>query len=307
MNEGRVIFDFLGDDPVRLDKYLREVIPDISRSQLQRWIRDGHVMVNGQTIKKTGLILDRPCDVTVEIPPTLESPIEPEDIPLDIIFENLDLIVVNKPAGMVVHPAPGHRRHTLVNAALAHAPEIEGVGGVRRPGVVHRLDKDTSGVILLAKNDLTHRHLQKQFEARSVEKSYLALVDGHPPTPSGRVEAAIGRDPNQRQKMAIVPPARGREAVSEYHTQERFPEHSLIEVQPQTGRQHQIRLHMAFIGCPVVGDHIYGTRKASLRVERHCLHASSIGIQLPGEEELQVFHAPLAEDLIEIIDNLRTQ
>jgi 23S rRNA pseudouridine1911/1915/1917 synthase len=236
---------------------------------------------------------------------TLE--IEPEAIPLDIIFENQDLMAVNKPAGMVVHPSPGHSHRTLVQAALAHAPEIEGVGGVRRPGVVHRLDKDTSGIILLAKNDHAHRHLQRQFQQRSVEKTYLALLDGHPPTPSGRVEAAIGRDPAHRQRMAVTTAGRGREAISEYRILERFPRHSWVEVTPLTGRQHQIRLHMAFLGCPVVGDRVYGYKQPSVPLERHFLHASRLVLQLPGEKGRRSFDAPLAPELEGALEILRRE
>jgi 23S rRNA pseudouridine1911/1915/1917 synthase len=213
--------------------------------------------------------------------------------------------VVNKPAGMVVHPAAGHASGTLVHAALAHAPTMEGVGGERRPGVVHRLDKDTSGLILLAKNDAAHHRLQEQFHSRSVVKTYLALVDGRPPTPRGRIEAPIGRDPAHRQRMAVLPPGKGRQAVSEYGTVEAFPEHTLLEVHPLTGRTHQIRLHLAFIGCPVVGDKIYGRRHSSLPLKRQFLHAARLEITLPGEERPRHFEAPLPDELKHILNFLR--
>jgi 23S rRNA pseudouridine1911/1915/1917 synthase len=212
-----------------------------------------------------------------------------EIIPLDILFENDDLMVVNKPAGMVVHPAAGHDSGTLVHAVLGYAPGLEGVGGVERPGVVHRLDKDTSGLILLAKNDRSHRWLQDQFRTRKVDKSYMALVDGHPPTPTGRVEASIGRDPSHRKKMAIVSVSKGREAISEYKTLESFPNHTLLEFHPLTGRTHQIRLHCLFLGCPIVGDEIYGNRRRSLKIDRQFLHAIQLKIILPGEKESKVF------------------
>ncbi len=241
------------------------------------------------------------------IPPTAPSELVGEDIPLDIIFENDDLLVVNKPAGMVVHPAAGHDTGTLVHAVLGYAPDIEGIGGEERPGVVHRLDKETSGLILLAKNDHAHRWLQDQFRLRKVEKTYLALVDGAPPTPSGRVEAPIGRDPSHRKKMAIMPPGKGREAVSEYITLESFEKHTLLEFHPLTGRTHQIRLHCMFLECPIVGDKIYGHRKQLIALDRHFLHAVRLKIVLPGEEDMQTFEAPLPDKLSEILDELRSK
>jgi len=213
---------------------------------------------------------------------------------------------VNKPAGMVVHPAVGHRAGTLVHAALAHAPEMEGIGGEQRPGVVHRLDKNTSGLILLAKNDSMHRWLQDQFRLRKIQKVYLALVDGHPPTPSGRIEAPIGRSLKERKRMAVVTPEKGRSAVSEYHTLESFAAHTLLEVHPITGRTHQIRLHLAFLGCPVVGDTVYGRRHATLPLERHFLHALRITVRLPGAKHPSTFEAPLPPELTQILNQLRS-
>jgi 23S rRNA pseudouridine1911/1915/1917 synthase len=207
---------------------------------------------------------------------------------------------------MVVHPAAGHASGTIVHAVLAHVPQLEGVGGVLRPGVVHRLDRDTSGVILLAKNDRSHRWLQEQFRLRQVHKNYLALVDGHPPTPAGRIEAAIGRDPRMRKKMAVVPPAKGRTAVTEYRTLEKFPEHTYLDVSPVTGRTHQIRLHLAFLGCPVTGDTVYGRKHPSLRINRHFLHAERLIIQLRGEKSERCFIAPLPSELEEVLNSLRS-
>jgi len=242
-------------------------------------------------------------EIEVRIPPPQPTTLIPEDIPLEIVFENDDLIAVNKPAGMVVHPAGGHHSGTLVHAALAHAGDIEGVGGVQRPGIVHRLDKDTSGIILLAKNDAAHQWLQEEFRSRRVEKTYLALVDGIPPTARGRVEAAIGRDPVDRKRMAVVHPGKGRSAVSEYSTLAKYDHHTLLEVHPVTGRTHQIRLHMAFLGCPIVGDRIYGRRHPSLNLGRQFLHAARLKIRLPGESDLVEFEAPLPDDLSNILDS----
>jgi len=205
----------------------------------------------------------------------------------------------------VVHPAAGHDTGTLVHAVLGYDPDIEGIGGEERPGVVHRLDKETSGLILLAKNDRAHHWLQDQFRLRQVEKTYLALVDGAPPTPSGRVEAPVGRDPSHRKKMAVMPLGKGREAVSEYVTLETFEKHTLLEYHPLTGRTHQIRLHCMFLGCPIVGDKIYGHRKSSIDIDRHFLHAARLKIILPGEKQARAFEAPLPDELQTILDSLR--
>ena len=192
-----------------------------------------------------------------------------------------------------------------MHAALAHSPDINGIGGEKRPGVVHRLDKNTSGLILLAKNDTAHRWLQNQFRARQVEKTYLALVDGAPPTSRGRVEAAIGRDTKQRKTMTVLPPGKGRQATTEYFAQETFPEHTLLEVHPITGRTHQIRVHLSFLGCPVAGDTVYGRRQPSLPLHRHFLHAARLVIRLPGEAEPQTFEAALPEELARVLEQLR--
>jgi len=196
-----------------------------------------------------------------------------ENIALQVVFEDNNVLVVNKPAGLVVHPGAGHRTGTLVNAALAHDPSMMGVGGEERPGVVHRLDKDTSGLLVLAKNDAAMKVLQDQFQGRAVRKTYLALVDGRPPTATGRIQAAIGRDPIRRKRMSILPEGKGRGAETEYTTVEVLGEHTLLEVHPITGRTHQIRLHLSFLGCPIAGDTVYGRRRRSIALERHFLHA----------------------------------
>ncbi len=305
MSDQQLVFSFDGRQPQRLDKFLVTCLPDFSRSRLQALIKDGLVLVDGAPALKAGQTLDRPVHVDLTIPLPNPTNLQPEAIPLDILFENHDLIVVDKPAGMVVHPSAGHTTGTLVHAALGHAPEMEGIGGEIRPGVVHRLDKDTSGLILLAKNDCAHRWLQDQFRLRKVHKVYLALVDGQPPSPVGRVEAAIGRDLHQRKQMAILPPGKGRASTSEYRTLETFPVHTLLEVSPITGRTHQIRLHMAFLGCPVVGDTVYGRRHPSLLLERYFLHAARLEIRLPNETEIHTFIAPLPTDLANLLTSLR--
>ena len=305
MNDRILTFHFDRETPERLDKFLVGLLQEFSRSRIQGLIEDGCVDVNGRAAKKAGQTLENGFDITVRIPPPAPTGLLAEAIPLDVVFENDDLLVVNKPAGMVVHPAAGHASGTLVNAVLGHDPEIEGIGGEERPGVVHRLDKETSGLILLAKNERAHRWLQDQFRLRKVEKTYLALVDGRPPTPSGRVEAFIGRDPKNRKRMAVVSESKGREAVSEYKTVETFPKHTLLEFHPLTGRTHQIRLHCAFLGCPIVGDAVYGRKTFSVNIERHFLHAAKLKITLPGETQPRVFEAGLPEELVRVLTVLR--
>ncbi len=305
MTEEQLAFRFESAQSQRLDKYLVDCLPDFSRSRLQSLIKDGKVTVNGLSAHKAGQMIEAISTVQISLPEPVSTALVPESIPLDIVFENEDLMVVNKPAGMVVHPAAGHFSGTLVHAALAHAPEMAGIGGEQRPGVVHRLDKDTSGLILLAKNDAAHRWLVNQFKDRKVEKIYLALVDGHPPSRTGRVEAPIGRSSAHRQMMAVVPASHGRQAVTEYRTLETFPEHTLIEVHPITGRTHQIRVHMEFLGCPIAGDTIYGCRQSSLRLNRFFLHAARLTIRLPGEKEPRVFEAHLPAELLIALGQLR--
>ena len=289
----------------RLDKFLVTCLPEFSRARLQGLIADGFVTVNGVAARKAGQVIEDGDDIEVRIPPPVPSGLVAEDIPLDIIFENDDLIVVNKPAGMVVHPATGHYSGTLVNAVLGYDPDLEGIGGEERPGLVHRLDKETSGLIVLAKNERAHNWLQEQFRLRQVEKTYLALVDGKPPTPTGRVEAPIGRDPNHRKKMAVVSPGKGREAVSEYKTLESFRNHTLLEFHPHTGRTHQIRLHCQFLGCSIVGDSVYGKRTVTVTINRHFLHAFRLKIILPNEKQPRTFEADLPEELKNVLDEVK--
>ena len=305
LSERVLTFRFDREIPERLDKFLVGQLQEFSRSRIQGLIADGFVDVNDHAARKAGQTLENESTVTVRIPPPVPTNLIAENIPLEILFENDDVLVVNKEAGMVVHPAAGHADGTLVNAVLGYDPEIEGIGGEERPGVVHRLDKETSGLILLAKNERAHRWLQDQFRLRKVDKTYLALVDGKPPTPSGRVEAHIGRDPSHRKRMAIVSESRGREAISEYKTLESFKSHTLLEFHPLTGRTHQIRLHCEFLGCPIVGDKIYGRKKTSIEIERHFLHAYRLKIALPGETEPRIFEAPLPDELENVLTTLR--
>lgn len=307
MSDQILVFWFEKDAAERLDKFLVGCLPDFSRARLQGLIADGFVRVDGVPAKKSGQMIEAGTQVEVRIPPPEPTGLIAEEIPLDIVFENDDLLVVNKPAGMVVHPAAGHSSGTLVNAVLGYDPEFGEISGEERPGVVHRLDKETSGLIVMAKNDAVHRWLQDQFRLRKVEKAYLALVDGAPPTPTGRVEAAIGRDPSHRKKMAILPPGKGREAISEYKTLESFQSHTLLEFHPLTGRTHQIRLHCAFLECPIVGDKVYGRKSQSVQLDRHFLHAARLKITLPGEKKPRQFEAPLPGDLEAVLVALRNK
>lgn len=305
MKDQIYIFNYQGPKGQRLDKFLVIMLPDLSRSRLQGLIQDGFVTVEGRVAPKAGFSLAPGQEINLRLPPPEPTKLIAEDIPIKVVFENDDVIVMEKPAGMVVHPAAGHYQGTLINAALALAPEIEGVGGERRPGVVHRLDKDTSGIILMAKNDRAHRWLSEQFKSRKVTKIYWTLVDGHPPTPEGRIEAPVGRDPSHRQRMALVPLGKGREAVTIYRSLERFPEHELLEAHPITGRTHQIRLHMAFIGCPVAGDTLYGHHHSSLDLNRFFLHAYQLTVVLPGEKNPRTFESPLSPELVRVLNDLK--
>ncbi len=290
----------------RLDKFLVEKLPQFTRSRLQDLIANGFVTISGTPAKKAGQSLEAGQEIVIRIPPPVSTDLIPEKIPLEVIFENNDLLVINKPAGMVVHPSAGHLSGTLVNAVLGHDPDIEGIGGEERPGVVHRLDRGTSGLIVMAKNDESLHWLQDQFRMRQAEKTYIALVDGRPPTPAGRIEAPIGRDPGHRKKMAVRPADKGREAVSEYKTLEEFQQHTLLEFHPLTGRTHQVRLHCAFLGCPIAGDTLYGRKRSSIDLDRHFLHALRLKFKLPGEDNARVFEAPLAKELMITLEKIRS-
>ncbi len=298
------IIKFDNKIPERLDKYLAEQLSDLSRSRIQDLIRGGYIQVDGESIDKVSTLLPSPCSILITIPPAEPLTIISEAIPLDILYEDENVIVVNKPAGLVVHPSNGHQNGTLVHALLAHAPFLQGIGGVQRPGIVHRLDRDTSGVLLVAKNEKTHHYLQEQFKSREVNKIYMALVDGCPPTPTGRIETGIQRDPTQRKKMAVAYNGRGRAAVSEYKVIHSYKNHTLVEVKIFTGRTHQIRVQMAYLGCPVVADTIYGHKYPSLPLHRQFLHARSITIRIPDHSEPMEFSAPLPDDLQQILNEL---
>lgn len=288
----------------RMDQVLAQLEPSLSRTRWQELIKKGLVHVDGQAVDKPSHILAGGERVQAHLPDPAPSHLEPEAIPLDVLYEDEHVLVINKAAGMVVHPGAGHRRGTVVHAALAHSPDIKGVGGEKRPGVVHRLDKGTSGVLLLAKDDETHRFLQSQFKRRTVKKEYLALVDGHPPTRQGKVEAAIGRDPRYRQRMAVTNQTRGRPAQTTFYTVREFDHHQLLRLQPTSGRTHQLRVHLAFLGCPVVGDTTYGKATPSLSVQRQMLHAWQLSLRLRRGASEREFRAPLPDDFARILREL---
>jgi len=287
------VYRFVADKPgVRLDKYASEKCPELSRTQIQRLIRSGYITVNDHAAK-AGVKLNIGDRLTITIPPPPPSPLSPEDIPLNIIYEDDDLLVVDKPAGLTVHPAPGHPSHTLVNAILSYFPHLADISDSLRPGIVHRLDKDTSGVMLVAKSSVAQAKLAEQFKARSVVKAYLVLVKGHLTPETGIIEAPIGRDPGNRKRMAIV--ARGREARTQYHVVRYIGDYTLLEVRPETGRTHQIRVHLSAIGYPVVGDPVYGVKSDYL--SRQFMHASRLGFKLPSSGEYVEFTSELPSDL----------
>ena len=295
---------FNEDQPQRLDLYLAYKLPEFSRSQIQRLIKSGQVLVDDLPPRKNGQMIETGNRICVEILPPEPLDLVPEPIDIPILFEDENVLAINKPAGMVVHPSAGHSKGTLVHAALAYTPFLAGIGGKMRPGIVHRLDKNTSGIILIAKNEASHKWLQQQFKDRLVVKKYLALVDGHPTTPTGRIIAPLMRDRNNRKRMAIAPEGEGRYAETEYRTLRNYKSHTYLEVHPLTGRTHQIRVHMASIGCPVAADTLYGYRNPSVNLDRHFLHAYQLSICLLGEKEPHHFQADLPAELAVVLDKL---
>ncbi len=290
----------------RLDKVLTQRLATVSRVKVQQLIKEGHVTINGKPGKASHR-LEGEDAVVVRLVGEILSPAmteiaQAEPMPLDVVYEDADLAAINKPAGMVVHPAAGHTSGTLVNALLARWPQVAQVGGRDRAGIVHRLDKDTSGVLLIAKTEPARLNLMAQFAARTVEKRYLALVEGIPATPTGEINAPLARDPAQRKRMAVV--RNGRPAVSFYRVLRTFEGYTLLEVLPKTGRTHQIRVHLAFIGHPIVGDSVYGHRKQRFKLDRHFLHAESLSLVSPSTGESITVHAPLPPELASIVDSL---
>jgi len=307
----------LGEAGQRLDSYIAAHLTDFSRSRAALLIRQGFIQVDGQP-SKPGYKVKPDEHIEVRIPAPTPSELVAEPLPLDILFEDHDIIVINKPAGMVVHPAAGHYTGTLVHGILHRCPDLEGIGAEKRPGIVHRLDKDTSGVLVVAKNDPAHHSLAGQFKARSIQKSYLALILGVPKTSGGQIDLPVGRHPVERKKMSTRG-SRGRQALTLWKVRERFQGAALLEIELKTGRTHQIRVHCQAMGYPIVGDSVYGPKGAlkSLahsspalhrvlkKARRQMLHAWRLGFIHPGKDERLSFEAPLPEDMASILEELR--
>ncbi|MBT2687961.1 RluA family pseudouridine synthase [Bacillus sp. ISL-47] len=284
----------------RIDKVLSTLNAEWSRTQVQQWIKDGNVLVNGQKPKTNYkcTVNDR---IEITIPDPEELDVVPEEMDLDIYYEDQDVLVVNKPKGMVVHPAAGHGTGTLVNGLMAHCKDLSGINGVMRPGIVHRIDKDTSGLLMVAKNDLAHESLVNQLMKKTVTRKYRAIVHGVIPHDYGTIDAPIARDPKDRQSMTVVD--NGKHAVTHFHVLERFKDFTLVECQLETGRTHQIRVHMKYIGYPLAGDPKYGPRK-TLDLGGQALHAGVLGFDHPRTGEYLEFEASLPSYFQELIDNL---
>lgn len=291
--------------PERIDKFLTDFLPDLSRSHIQRLIKDGHVTVNEKCVKvnyKVGK--EEVVKVIIPEPETLPE-IVPEEIPLDILYEDDDILVVNKPKGMVVHPAPGHYTGTLVNAVMYHCQDnLSGINGVLRPGIVHRIDMDTTGSLLVCKNDQAHHILAEQLKEHSITRKYHAIVHGNLKEDSGTINAPIGRHPTDRKKMSVHS-SNGRRAVTHYRVLERFGNYTYIECALETGRTHQIRVHMASIGHPILGDCVYGPAKCPFHLQGQTLHAKILGINHPKTGEYMEFDAPLPDYFQKLLQKLR--
>lgn len=287
---------------LRLDVFIVRKLPGLSRSQVQRLIEDEMVLVNENTAK-ANMKIKMGDEISCTIPKPEPLAIEPEDIPLDIIYEDSDLIVVNKPQGMVVHPANGNYHGTMVNALLFHCRDLSGINGVLRPGIVHRIDKDTSGLLVVAKNDMAHLHLANQLKEHTMERKYLALVHGVVTEPGGLIDAPIGRDTRDRQKMAVAL-KNSKDAVTQYCVLERYVNYTLVECKLETGRTHQIRVHMAYIKHPVVGDPKYGPKKAHLGLTGQALHAQTLGFIHPRTEEKMMFSVKPPKKYQEVLSEL---
>lgn len=291
---------------LRVDKYLSEQLPDVSRSYLQKIIKDGQVLADGKVIKANykvtkGTLLE------LELPEAVEPEIEAENLPLDIIYEDADVILINKPKGMVVHPSAGHYSGTLVNGLMFHCrDELSGINGVLRPGIVHRIDRDTTGVIVVCKNDRAHNVIAEQLKEHSITRRYRAIVCGNIKEEEGTVNAPIGRHPVDRKKMAIVHRG-GKEAITHYRVLERFGNYTYIECQLETGRTHQIRVHMTSIGHPLLGDEVYGRTKTPFKLEGQTLHAMVLGFVHPSTGEYIEFEAPLPEYFAHLLEVLRKE
>jgi len=291
----------------RLDRYLASQLTDVSRSRLQKLIEQGHVQINGDVCTSKKLDVKSGDRIQINIPDAEPLDLQAENIPLDILYEDDSLLILNKPAGLVVHPSAGHETGTMVNALLAHCSTLPGINGVQRPGIVHRLDKDTTGAIAVAKTEQAFHHLQEQFRTKTARRDYLAIVYGAPPQENGTIEQSIGRHPVERQKMAVVSEEKGRRAITHWHIKERLGNYTLMEFELETGRTHQIRVHSAFMGHPIVGDQVYGSGRKSINVNLpgQALHAWRLRLKHPMTEEWVVAIAPLPPTFTKLLDVLK--
>lgn len=287
----------------RIDKALSTIQSEWSRSQIANWISEGIVKVNGEEVKAKYKVKEGDT-IEIDVPEPEELEIVPEDLNLEIVYEDEDVLVVNKPKGMVVHPAPGHTTGTLVNGLMYHCKDLSGINGVLRPGIVHRIDKDTSGLLMVAKNDNAHHSLVEQLVNKTVTRKYTALVHGHIAHDKGTIDAPIGRDPKDRQKQAVVD--NGKHAVTHFNVLERFGNYTLVECRLETGRTHQIRVHMNYIGYPLVGDPKYGPKK-TIDFGGQVLHAGVLGFVHPTTGEYLEFEAPLPDDFVSLLEQLRKE
>ena len=298
----KIIFD---SDPVRIDKYLSELPGDYTRSFLQKQIKEGYVTVNGKPVRPSYQLQDEDI-IEMDLPEIKEPEILPCEIPLDILYEDDDVLIVNKPKGMVVHPAPGHYDDTMVNALMAYCKDdLSGIGGVARPGIVHRIDKNTSGSLLVCKNDRAHQAVSAQLKDHSIKRIYIGIVCGYPAEEKGTIRGNIGRDPKNRKRMAIVPAGKGKPAVTHYQILERFKGYSLVKFELETGRTHQIRVHMASIHHPLMGDELYGSASNPFGIEGHMLHAQTLGFIHPISGEFIECTAPMPEEFDLLLEQMR--
>lgn len=292
---------------LRLDRYLSQALAELSRSRIQQLIEQGNVQLNHQICNSKKTIVKQGDKISLEIPPPAPLELKPESIPLNILYEDDQILILNKPAGLVVHPAPGHPDGTLVNAVLAHCPNLPGIGGVQRPGIVHRLDKDTTGAIAIAKTELAHQHLQAQLKAKTARREYLGIVYDAPSQSDGTVNSPIGRHPVDRKKMAVIPVEKGgREAITHWQVKERLGNFTLMHFQLETGRTHQIRVHSTHIGHPIVGDPVYGSgRSLKVNLTGQALHAWRLKLIHPISQEWMEFCALLPEEFTKLLTVLQ--
>lgn len=303
MNE--IVFEITPEmEDERIDKCISAFIDSLSRSYIQKIIKDENVYVNEKTVKANYKVKVEDV-VRFVLPDNIEPDIPPQDIPLDIIYEDKDVLIVNKPKDMVVHPAPGHYEGTLVNAVMFHCKEdLSGINGVMRPGIVHRIDKDTTGSLIICKNDESHNSIAEQLKIHSITRKYRAIVFGNVKNDEGTINAPIGRHPNDRKKMAINE-RNGKPAVTHYRVLERFDKYTYIECQLETGRTHQIRVHMSSIGHPLIGDSVYTSQKAPFHLEGQTLHAMTIGFEHPTLHKYMEFEAPLPDYFEKLLNVMR--